>query len=181
MAEQAVVERARILLIDGRSGAGKSDLARLVVASVSGAQLVRLDDIYPGWDGLAAGSAHVVAHVLDDAAPCWRAWDWTGDRPGEWHRLDPSRPLVVEGCGAASEAARRRADLTVWVELDTGSRRRRALDRDGDAYAPHWERWARQEEAFMAAEHPREGADLVVNGGDVRRTVDDVVARWLER
>ncbi|PJJ71879.1 hypothetical protein CLV46_1433 [Diaminobutyricimonas aerilata] len=174
-----MAERGPVLLIDGRSGAGKSDLARLVTGRVPGAQLVRLDDVYPGWDGLAAGSAHVVAHVLDPVAPGWRAWDWAAEREGPWGPLDPARPLIVEGCGAASAAARQRAHLTVWVELDAGTRRRRALERDGDAYAPHWERWARQEDAFLAAEHPREGADLVVDGVDVAASVDLVVDRWL--
>ena len=48
--------RAAVLLIDGRSGSGKTELARAVVAGVPEAQLVRLDDLYPGWGGLEEGS-----------------------------------------------------------------------------------------------------------------------------
>jgi hypothetical protein len=99
--------------------------------------------------------------VLRAEDPGWRGWDWAADRPGRWNPLDPERPLVVEGCGALSRAARRRATFGIWVELDAPERRRRALARDGDAYAPHWDRWAWQEQTFAAREHPRENADVV--------------------
>jgi uridine kinase len=151
------------VLIDGGSGAGKTSLG-FRLAPALGAQLVSLDDIYPGWDGLEAGSAAVVTDVLRTADPGWRGWDWTSALPGRWHPLDPGRPIVIEGCGALSRAARRRATLGVWVELDAAERRRRALGRDGDAYAPHWDRWARQEEAFWAREHPQQIADVTWPG-----------------
>jgi hypothetical protein len=152
-----------VVLIDGGSGAGKTSLGRRLAPAL-GAQLVSLDDIYPGWDGLEAGSAAVVADVLRSGDPGWRGWDWASERPGGWHPLDPVRPLVVEGCGALSRAARRRATLGIWVELDAEERRRRALARDGDAYAPHWDRWARQEAAFAAREHPHLRADVTWPG-----------------
>ena len=47
-----------VVVIDGRSGAGKSTLARLLVDTwpLPGlVQLVALDSIYPGWDGLSSG------------------------------------------------------------------------------------------------------------------------------
>lgn len=154
-----------VVLIDGRSGAGKSELADRLVADWPRAQLVRLDDLYPGWDGLEAGSAQV-AELLDARPPRWRAWDWELGAPGEGHRIDRARPLVVEGVGTLSAANRARASLGVWVELaDADERRRRALARDGQAYAPHWERWAAQEDAFIARENPRGRADLVVDRG----------------
>ena len=42
-------------------------------------------------------------------------------------------------------------------------RRRRALDRDGAVFSPHWERWAAQEDVVLAS--VRERADLVVDTG----------------
>jgi hypothetical protein len=75
---------------------------------------------------------------------------------------------VIEGCGALSRSAAALAELRVWVELDDGTRLRRALDRDGDTYAPHWARWARQEARFIAKEDPRRHADLVLDGRSVR-------------
>ncbi|MFT4029693.1 MAG: ATP-binding protein [Protaetiibacter sp.] len=150
-----------VVLIDGGSGSGKSTLAGRLAPRL-GAQLVRLDDVYPGWDGLEAASAHLVKEVLGDP-PRWRRWDWAAERPAEWHELDPARPLVVEGSGSLSRAARERADLAIWIELDAAERKRRALARDGDGYAPHWERWAAQEAAFRARERPELLADVVID------------------
>jgi len=149
------------ILIDGRSGSGKTELARLVVAHVPGAQLVRLDDLYPGWDGLDVASA-AVPHII--ATHRWQEWDWTRNEPSEWHYLDPARELVIEGVGALSRASRPLAGIALWVELDDAVRKRRALARDGEAYAPNWERWAAQERRFIARENPRSLADVVVSG-----------------
>lgn len=147
-----------VLLVDGRSGAGKTVLAGRLAAA-TGAGLVSLDDVYPGWDGLAAGAAAVPGIVREGR---WRRWDWIADRPGEPASVPRDGSLVVEGCGAISRASRPLADHAWWLERDDADRRRRALARDGQAYAPHWERWAAQEEAFAAREGSRELADLVI-------------------
>lgn len=150
-----------VLLIDGRSGAGKTVLAR-ELATLTGATLVSLDEVYPGWDGLAAGAAAVPGIIRDGT---WRRWDWALGRPGDTASVERHGPLIVEGCGAISRASRALADHAWWLERDDAERKARALTRDGDAYAPHWERWAAQEEAFAAAEGSRELADLVLRPG----------------
>ncbi len=163
LAERAAASGPRpVVLIDGRSGAGKSTLAR-ELAPLIGAQLVSLDDVYPGWDGLAAGSAAVAETVLRDRDPGWRRWDWASERPAEWHPVDPGLPIVIEGCGALSRANRALATFGIWVELRSAERRRRALERD-KGFAAHWDRWARQERDFATREHPRELADVFVPG-----------------
>lgn len=149
------------VLIDGRSGSGKTELARRLAALLHDSQLVRLDDIYRGWGGLDAASA-LVPRILQEHR--WQRWDWVLQEPAEWHALDPARTILVEGCGALSRAAAARAQLRIWVELDAATRKQRALARDGEAYAPHWDNWALQEEAFIARENPRALADVVVFG-----------------
>lgn len=154
-----------VVLVDGRSGAGKSTVADRLVAAWPRAQLVRMDALTPGWDGLDAASAQVVELLAGDP-PRWRAWDWSSDAPGAWHGVERDRPLVVEGVGTLTAAARAIATVGVWVELiDDAQRRRRALQRDGDAYRPHWARWAAQEDAYVARELPRDRADIVVRRG----------------
>ncbi|MDQ1528938.1 MAG: hypothetical protein QOH77_728 [Actinomycetota bacterium] len=150
----------QVILIDGGSGSGKTELAA-VLAPAIGAELVRLDDIYPGWDGLEAAS-QMVPGIID--ANRWRRWDWVAGEPAEWHDLDPHRPLVIEGCGSLSRANRALATFGIWVELDEPTRKARALARDGDAYAPHWDRWAAQERAFFERERPDRLADDIRAG-----------------
>jgi hypothetical protein len=149
-----------VVLIDGRSGAGKTSLAR-VLAPAIGAQLVSLDDLYPGWDGLEAGSRMVHELVLRPVDPGWTDWDWASGRAAGWHPLDPDLPIVVEGYGAISRASRSLADVAIWVEAPAAERRRRALARE-PGFAPHWRHWAEQERAHDAREHPRSLADVVV-------------------
>jgi hypothetical protein len=151
-----------VVLIDGRSGAGKTTLAR-ELAPLLGAQLVSLDDLYPGWGGLAAGSAAVHETLLRDHDPGWRRWDWVSGTPGPWHAVDPERAIVIEGCGALSRANRARASFGVWVQLPAAERRRRALHRE-PGFAAHWGAWAAQERAHAAREHPRALADVIVAG-----------------
>lgn len=152
------------ILIDGRSGSGKTKVANGLLEAMPDAQLVRLDELYPGWDGLEAGSRHVHDFILAAERPRWRRWDWIAGEPAEWHELDPARPIIIEGFGALSRENRALATLGIWVELDAETRKQRALDRDGDTYAPHWDRWAAQEDAFIEREHPQDLADLVIDG-----------------
>lgn len=166
-------DRPRLVGLDGRSGAGKSTLASALAARLTpGAHVAALplEEMYPGWDGLAAalapdGPYARAVHALAAGRPArWRAWDWHRSRPGTERTLDPAGVdlVVCEGVGALCAAARDALDLRVWVEQDPAERRARALARDGAAYRPHWDRWAAQEERYLAAEQPEHAADLRV-------------------
>ncbi|HEX7826563.1 MAG TPA: hypothetical protein VF477_16795 [Mycobacterium sp.] len=156
---------ATTVLIDGRSGSGKSTLATRLSQGWDDSVLVRLDDIYPGWDGLAWASEHVrsaLLHPRSTGRPGhWRSWDWDEERPGIWHTVEAGRPLVVEGVGALTAVSRSLADLAIWVDADDADRKLRALRRDGETYLPHWDRWAAQEDDFIARYDPRRSADFV--------------------
>ena len=153
-----------VVLLDGRSGSGKSVLAEALAPALD-AQLLSLDDVYPGWEGLEAGSAAVHTTVLRAVDPGWWRWDWASAREAEWHPLDPDRALIVEGCGAVSRANRALATFGIWLELDAAERHRRFSERDEGRFDLFWEGWAAQEDAFIAREHPRDVADLVIDAG----------------
>ena len=157
---------ARTVLIDGRSGSGKSTLAQDLRCAWASSLVVRLDDIYPGWDGLAWAVEHVHTELLVPRSAGlpgrWRQWDWVADAPAGWHVVEPRQRLVVEGVGALTPANRALADLGIWVDTADDERKRRALRRDGDTYRPHWERWAAQEVEYLSTYHPRSQADWVV-------------------
>ena len=163
----------RTIVVDGGSGSGKTTLARLLQAlwqelAARPVQLVSLDDCYPGWNGLSAGSLMVFRDVLHPLRPGYLRWDWERQRPAQWVPLDPTAPLVVEGCGSLTRSSRRLADLALWVELGADERKRRALARDGAGFEPWWDTWAEQEAAHWAAHQPQRLADLVVPGDMTR-------------
>lgn len=156
---------ARTLLIDGRSGSGKSTLASQLALLRPDATLIRLDAIYPGWDGLDWASEHLQTSVLQPRSlghpAAWREWNWQTESQAGWHPVPTDRPLIVEGVGSLSAANRPLADLAIWVACADDDRKARAITRDGDTYAPHWERWAAQEEHFLAQNQPAALADII--------------------
>ena len=133
-----------VVTIDGYSGSGKSTLATALARLVNGWQVLHLDDWYPGWDGLAEG-AHIARRIAADLrggrASSYEAWDWEAGITGATIRV-PLAPTIIEGCGAIEAEA----DLVIWI-ADPGEdeRHSRALARDGQTYAPHWQRWADQD------------------------------------
>ena len=143
--EPARAQRAvPVVTIDGYSGSGKSTLAAAIARLVSDWQVLHLDDWYPGWDGLAAGAdiaRRIAADLRGGRASSYEAWDWENGTTGATTRV-PLAPTIIEGCGAIEAVA----DLAVWI-ADPGEdeRRHRALARDGQTYAPHWQRWADQD------------------------------------
>lgn len=156
-----------VILIDGRSGSGKTTLAAELCRRWDGElQVVALDDVYPGWDGLAEGADRVRAQILEPvrrgSVARWHRWDWARDAPGDATVTLPGVALLVEGSGLLTPASAALAPIRVWLDSPEASRRDRALARDGDTYRPHWERWAAQEEDHLAADHPRELATIVV-------------------
>lgn len=157
-----------VVIIDGRSGAGKTTLARSLVRRwpAGRVQLISLDSIYPGWDGMEAGVERARTGILLPHARGehgrWQRWDWQRQQDGDARAVDPSVGLIVEGCGLLTPATALLADVRVWVDAPVPSRRTRAFDRDGDAYFPHWDRWAAQEDAHIERHRPQPLADVRV-------------------
>jgi uridine kinase len=158
---------APVILIDGPSGAGKSTLAdALVAAWPTGErpQLVRLDDIYPGWDGLDAAARHLTHCVLrprrNGEPAAWQRYDWAGGKPAEWNQVWPDRPLVVEGCGTLAAANAALSDVRVWLGAHDAERKRRALARDGDVFGAHWDQWQQEWNAYRVRESPERWATV---------------------
>jgi uridine kinase len=155
----------RVLAIDGRSGSGKSTLAAAIAGQLE-APLVSLEDLYGGWDGLEHGIELARRELLEplsrgEAAAVPR-YDWAAREWGPTWELAPPALLVIEGVGAGARALAPFTSVLAWLELREDARRRRALARDGDLYAPHWQRWAAQEDAYLEREAPRERADQVL-------------------
>lgn len=156
----------RLLCVDGFSGAGKTTVAR-ALGGLLDAPVLALDEIYPGWDGLAAAPAIARDGIGDPLAAGttlrWPTWDWDAGRPGPWREHPPAPVVVLEGCGAGAQVLEPVTALLVWVHADDDERERRLRHRaDHATYAPFRDRWRAQELAFAAAEDTRARAGVVL-------------------
>lgn len=159
----------KVVAIDGPSGAGKTDFAAALGEHLRGAQILHMDDLYPGWDGLAQAVSDVHEHLLAPLArgehAAYRRWDWESNRYAGWRSLPPSTLLLLEGVGSGAQPGWRLESALIWLEADRDERFRRGMKRDGESYLPHWQDWAASEQALFEADGTRDRADLVVQTG----------------
>ena len=153
-----------VILIDGRSGAGKTTLAASLAQHLASylncpVQLVSLDDCYPGWGGLAAGAATVPDMLSPD--PGYRRYDWAVGHLAEWVPLDPAAPIIIEGSGALTPASAELASLRIWLDAPEPIRRQAVEDRDGPT-EDWWQLWATQEETHITTNNPEQLADVSI-------------------
>lgn len=164
-----------LIVVDGRSGAGKTTFANRVVHLFEGgeAALVHTDDIawhldFFDWDDL----------LLEQVVGPWRRREPVRYVPPGWARMGregavevaPVRVLVVEGVGAGRPSLARAAEVVVWVQSDRDEARSRGLARDVElgrtrAEAEQfWDEWMDAEEPFQAASRPWSRAHLIARG-----------------
>lgn len=160
----------KVIAVDGPSGAGKTEFANALAADL-GAPVLHLEDVYPGWSGLAATPGLIVKGVLEQLAVgevgTIPRWDWEHERPGTLIGIAPVPLLIVEGVGSGARVCRPYLSLLIWLGAPTALRKARALSRDGEVYAPFWDMWADQERRLFEAEGTRVAAEVLVDtGGD---------------
>jgi uridine kinase len=154
----------RLLCIDGPAGSGKSTLAAKV-HELTGAPVLRMDDLYPGWRGLFEVEPHVLgvlAPLAEGRPGRFRRYDWHAGGYAEGHLVPPAPLLVLEGVGSGSLAWSSWTTALVWVEADAEVRLARGLARDGEEHREELLRWSRDEQALFARDRIRERADLVI-------------------
>jgi uridine kinase len=164
----------RLVCVDGPAGSGKTTFAQAVLSGFdklnhrdSPSRLLHTDDLIEGWTGLSGldGQLEGVLRPLADGRPgSYRRYDWVDGAFAETITVEPCPLLVIEGVGSGAARFDDLRTLLAWVEAPYDERLRRGLDRDGDAFAPHWEQWALEEADLFARESTRERADLHVDG-----------------
>jgi hypothetical protein len=165
-------EGPSLVLVDGRSGAGKSTFAAAAAAARGGC-VVATDDV--AWHLHPTDWA---TQMLDGVVTPWLAGEAVRYRPPGWVERD--RPgaievpagadLVIEGVGAARHELAPFARLIVWVASDAVEARRRGIERDITLGRTRveaetfWDEWMLAERPFLEAEQPWTRANLVVDG-----------------
>ncbi len=157
----------RLVCVDGPAGSGKTTLAAAIAELVPGARVVHMDDLYAGWSGLEDVDlqlAGLLRPLGEGRAGTYQRYDWPTERFTESVVVAPGPMLVLEGVGSGAAEFNDLVTVLVWVEAPDDVRMARGIERDGDVFAPHWEKWARDEARLFVRERTRERADVVVDG-----------------
>ena len=164
----ATLGDGRLVCIDGPAGSGKTTLAEVVAQGFGGtAHVVHMDDLYPGWSGLPLVDDQLdglLTPLGEGRAGSYRRYDWLAGELTETVTVAPVPLLVLEGVGSGASRFADLQTVLVWIEAPHDLRMSRGIERDGEAFAPHWEQWAADEQVLFAQEGTRERADLVVDG-----------------
>jgi uridine kinase len=180
---QAASPAPLLVALDGRSGVGKSTVARGVAAEIgAGALVIDGDDFYCGgddayWDALAP--TEKVDLVIDwrrqrtlleclrrEEPVTWRPYDWDADdgRLAAEVTAGPAGVVILDGAYSARPEL---ADLFSLRGLDAPRhvRRARLLQREGAHYRAEWEaRWGEAEDLYFGQLMPPSAFDLVLDG-----------------
>jgi uridine kinase len=154
-----------IILIDGRACCGKSTYAKqlqnlLFQLGESSPRVIHMDDLYPGWDGLAQGAdyleRYILTPLLNTGKASWQEYDWDLGKRNSWREFSGGTPLIIEGCGAINQYTAAVAQLSIWLEVPEQIRRERWLQRDGSKFDEFYQKWASQELDFIATHHSKD-------------------------
>lgn len=163
-----------IIGIDGRSGSGKTVLSKVLAENLSAdyeVTVLRLEDLYRGWQGLQTGmdifSRDVLPKLAAGETATYPTWDWQADDqadggPGPEVTTDPTEVIICEGVGVGARANRELLDVLIWLRVPDQVRQARAMARDGDTYRGRWDSWAAQERRMLDQDQIYDAADLVL-------------------
>jgi uridine kinase len=160
----------RVVCVDGPAGSGKTTLAS-AIAERTRAQVVHMDDLMDGWDGVAGTGPQLESLLgpLAEGRPgVYRHFNWHLDRFDREVSVPVAPWLVIEGVGSGNPVVAERVTVLVWVEADGDLRLRRGLDRDGAEMEPQWRQFMADEADLFAAHRTRERADVLVDGTGAR-------------
>lgn len=168
--EELEPSEARLVLIDGLGGAGKSVLADALAGELR-APVVEGDDFYLpaverqrsaiGSDKVGALydwrrlERQVLAPLSRGKGARYRRYDWTDDQLADWVTVPGGGTVVVEGVYSLRNELRRYASVSIWVETPREVRLARGLERDGEAARSRWiDEWMPAEDVYMSAMRP---------------------------
>lgn len=166
-----------IVLIDGRAASGKSQFAKDLSEAYfqvdkQAARVIHMDDLYPGWNGLAEGSVYLLTNILlplaNSRSANWQVWNWRknhrgAEEPGNGRReFAGGTLLIVEGCGSISRLSSTNSDFQIWIDADDAARKERFSKRDSGKFDEYFGIWSAQEDEYYEREKSNQLAELII-------------------
>lgn len=164
-----------LIAVDGHGGSGKSTLANLLADKLQ-AQIIHTDD-FAGWDNPLNWWPLVIERVFEPIKNGEKLLNYPRSKWWETHNPEPvvNQPvtpiMILEGVSALRKEFRPYISYGIFVDtplevcLQRGFERDKGQDVKSDEEIKQmWEKWYKDEEAYIERDNPKTFADLVVNG-----------------
>lgn len=171
-----------VVAIDGKSGAGKSTIAEMIASKVGGVY-IKTDDFWAGganklWDTRSIAQKvelaidwkrlrkEVLEPLLSGKQAKYHPYDFINDNglSKEIIVKQPSTVIILDGAYSSRPELEDIIDLKVLVEvLDDNHRRKRLVNREGDAYMLDWhKRWDSAEDYYFSYLRKRDSFNAII-------------------
>jgi uridine kinase len=174
--------RAPVLVaLDGRSGTGKTTLARAIASSFD-ATIVASDDFFAGGTGGDWASrtpaqrasacidwrrlrTQALEPLLAGRSACWHLFDFVAGIRTATNAVEcPAAPIILlDGAYSARPELSDLIGLSVLLELPDAIRRARLVNREGAAFMTGWHAtWDAAEDYYFTHLRPPQAFDIVI-------------------
>lgn len=165
-----------VVAISGFGGSGKSTLARQLAALLGETETVSIDDFWiPDRDRLSEDWAafdrdRLLNQVLIPASQGksirYQRFDWHQRKLGDWHTLNSSSYLIVEGISTLHPNLLPYYQFKIWVDCPIDVAQARGLYRGETEYnvdeTEAWiDRWTPNDRAYFRKYRPDLNADFI--------------------
>lgn len=175
-------QRPVVIALDGRSGTGKSTIAKLLAAKLDGVA-IEADDFWIGgsdgeWDARSPKEKYekvldyrrlrkeVLEPLLSGKDANWHPFNWaTGHGLSEKVlHAEPKKTIMLDGAYSSQPILQDIIDISILVDVPNDvERRARLVKREGPLYMADWHRrWDPAEDLYFSKVRPRESFDLII-------------------
>lgn len=173
---QPKVGNTLFVAVDGHGGSGKTTLAALLMKKL-GAQLIQTDD-FASWDNPYNWWPLVIETVFDPIKAGAKTLSHPRSKWWENHQPEPvvnqpvTKIMILEGVSALRKEFRDYISVGIYVDTPREVCLKRGIERDinndtGKTEAEiiaMWEKWADDEDKYLAHDKPQDYADIVIDG-----------------
>ena len=165
--------QAKIIIIDGPAGSGKTTLAKSLSGLLENCPIIHMDEIYEGWENALSPKTFndltewVINPLLESKSIEFVKYDWYLEKRIEKVVINLPRVLIIEGVGASSFDISKHACLKLWIEVNKETGINRVLTRDGQQIQEQMKQWQTQESKFFLENNSKEKSDIWIDGDPV--------------
>ena len=173
--KQPKVGNSLFVAIDGRGGSGKSTLAKLLAEQLN-ATVIQTDD-FASWDNPLDWWPLLIEQVFVPIrngskvlsySPSNQWWENSQPKP----HIDRSVTdiMILEGVSSSRKEFQDYISFSIFIDTPRDICIQRGIDRDSGSDKTEvevremWEKWCKEEDIYIHRDHPKEHADIVIDG-----------------